>query len=93
MQFYHIKLSDGDSVNVRADSAAVAIYRALRDYRGRTVLACYTGTAAAYINFEVPKHEAMPPKKKRKALKTQTELFDVNQIEYLSAEAEKKIAL
>lgn len=89
MQFYHLKLSDGDSVTIRADSAAVAIYRALRDYRGRTVLACYSGTSIAYINFEVPKHEAMPPKKKRKVLKTQTELFDVNQIEYLSDQAQK----
>lgn len=70
---YHITLSDGTAVDVKADSASEAIWKGLDRYRERTVTACYSGNAsldpginrdAGRIRYEIPNHQPLPPKPK-----------------------------
>ena len=68
---YHITMDNGESLDVRADSAGEAIYLACHRMRGWCVKACFLGgdpdpeTPELYrvpgkIHFEIPKHEPMP---------------------------------
>jgi hypothetical protein len=59
-------LSDGKTTAVKASSAGEAIETALRNFRGRKVKTCHSGTDQqgpykhGVIHYDVPPHRAIP---------------------------------
>lgn len=71
MATYHIIMSDQKQRNIAGSSAAEAIMKALNRNRQLTVLKVWLGGyegdlfgQTGIINFEVPPHQALPPKPK-----------------------------
>lgn len=62
---YHVCMSNAANHAVEADSAADAIQSALEQHRGLTVTKCWRGNGDAGINYEVPKHSALPVEAKQ----------------------------
>lgn len=69
MATYHIIMSDQKQRNIAGSSAAEAIQKALNRNRQLTVTKCwlggYEGTdfgQTGRIDFDVPPHQALPPK-------------------------------
>lgn len=57
---YHVTMSDGRRLDIEADNAADGIQTALEMSRGNTVVSCYAGNNFGRINYDIPKHEALP---------------------------------
>lgn len=69
MRTYHLMMSNGVPVDVKADSASEAIWKGLDRYRGQVVTECFSGNVVmntepnsktGQIHYEIPKHQPLP---------------------------------
>jgi hypothetical protein len=86
-QAYYVQMDDCEVHRYEDTCAANAMGRALNDHRGVKIVGCWTGVSGGRfpdmngrINFEVPPHEAQPPRVKRPKKDKTCQLFDDNEI-------------
>jgi hypothetical protein len=86
-QAYYVQMDDCEIHRIEDTCAANAMGRALNDFRGVKIVGCWTGIEGGRfpdmngrIDYEVPAHDAAPPRTKRAKPDKTCTLFDDTEV-------------